>query len=74
MPSAARTARATGRGVLAAGYDMRTTTLAVILHYNTVECTDALYRQLKPFESDDYELIVLDNGSAAGAVCATHDC
>jgi hypothetical protein len=39
-------------------------TLAVILHYNTVECTDALYRQLKPYEDADYELIVLDNGSA----------
>jgi GT2 family glycosyltransferase len=45
---------------------MQSKTLAVILHYNTVECTDPLYRQLKPHENDDFELIVLDNGSAAG--------
>jgi GT2 family glycosyltransferase len=38
-------------------------TLAVILHYNTPEMTDRLYEQLKPYERDDYELVVLDNGS-----------
>jgi GT2 family glycosyltransferase len=49
-------------------------TLAVILHYNTVECTDPLYRQLKPHEAGDYDLIVLDNGSAARGLSryATH--
>jgi GT2 family glycosyltransferase len=38
-------------------------TLAVILHYNTPEMTDRLYEQLKPYEGNDYELVVLDNGS-----------
>jgi GT2 family glycosyltransferase len=38
-------------------------TLAVILHYNTPELTDRLYEQLKPYEEDDYELVVFDNGS-----------
>lgn len=40
-------------------------TLAAILHYNTPECTDALYRQLEPFQRDDYDMIVIDNGSDA---------
>lgn len=38
-------------------------TLAVILHYNTPEMTDRLFGQLKPFERDDYDLVILDNGS-----------
>jgi len=38
-------------------------TLAVILHHNTPHLTDRLYEQLKPYENDDYELVVLDNGS-----------
>lgn len=38
-------------------------TLAVILHYNTPEMTDRLYEQLKPYEGNEYDLIVLDNGS-----------
>lgn len=38
-------------------------TLAVILHYNTVKMTDELYEMLKPYERDDYDLMVLDNGS-----------
>ena len=38
-------------------------TLAVILHYNTKHFTDRLYRQLKPYENNDYDLIILDNGS-----------
>jgi GT2 family glycosyltransferase len=38
-------------------------TLAVILHYNSTQFTDVLYRQLKPFEGNCYELIVVDNGS-----------
>lgn len=38
-------------------------TLAIILNYNLPDFTDALYRQLKPFEGNDYDLMVLDNGS-----------
>lgn len=38
-------------------------TLAVILHYNSVKYTDALYEMLKPYEKEDYDLIVIDNGS-----------
>lgn len=38
-------------------------TLAVILHYNTKHLTDCLYRQLKPHENQDYDLVILDNGS-----------
>lgn len=38
-------------------------TLAVILHYNTKHFTDRLYRQLKPYEYTDYDLVILDNGS-----------
>lgn len=38
-------------------------TLAVILHYNTPEMTDRLFGQLKPYEREDYDLVVLDNGS-----------
>src|SRR6056300_1438316 len=38
-------------------------TLAVILHYNTPEMTDRLFGQLKPYEKEDYDLVVLDNGS-----------
>lgn len=40
-----------------------TKTLAVILNYNLPDFTDSLYLQLKPFERDDYDLMVLDNGS-----------
>ena len=40
-------------------------TLAIILHYNTIALTDALYEMLKPYERDDYTLMVLDNGSDA---------
>lgn len=39
-------------------------TLAVILHYNTKHLTDRLYRQLKPYEENDYDLIIMDNGSS----------
>ena len=38
-------------------------TLAIILHYNSTKYTDTLYELLKPYEKDDYELIVIDNGS-----------
>jgi hypothetical protein len=37
--------------------------LIAILHYNTVHYTDALYEMLKPHERNDYDLIVIDNGS-----------
>ena len=40
--------------------------LVVILHYNTYEFTDRLYTMLKPFERDEYDLVVFDNGSAMG--------
>jgi GT2 family glycosyltransferase len=41
-------------------------TLAVILHYNTPEMTERLYKQLYPYQSNDYDLVVLDNGSPKG--------
>jgi hypothetical protein len=40
--------------------------LVIILHFNTIKYTDALYEMLKPFERDDYDLVVLDNGSDEG--------
>lgn len=40
--------------------------LVAILHYNSTQYTDCLYRLLKPYERDDYDLIVIDNGSAEG--------
>lgn len=42
---------------------MKTKSLIVILHYNTVEYTDTIYNILKPYENDDYDLLVFDNGS-----------
>jgi GT2 family glycosyltransferase len=41
-------------------------TLAIILHYNTVKMTEDLYEMLKPYERDNYDLTVLDNGSDIG--------
>jgi len=41
-------------------------TLATILHYNTVHYTDSLYEMLKPYERNDYDLVVIDNGSDEG--------
>ena len=38
-------------------------TLAAILHYNTTKYTDSLYEMLKPYEREDYDLVVIDNGS-----------
>jgi hypothetical protein len=38
-------------------------TLAIILHYNSTQYTDTLYEMLKPYERDDYDLLVFDNGS-----------
>jgi hypothetical protein len=38
-------------------------TLVAILQYNTYELTDSLYENLKPYEKDIYDLIVVDNGS-----------
>lgn len=40
-----------------------TKSLVGILHYNTVKYTDTLYELLKPYEREDYDLIVIDNGS-----------
>jgi hypothetical protein len=42
--------------------------LVAILHYNTVQYTDALYEMLKPYERDDYDLIVINNGSDSDKV------
>lgn len=38
-------------------------TLAVILNHNLPDYTDMLYESLKPYERNDYDLVVLDNGS-----------
>lgn len=40
--------------------------LVAILHYNTCHYTDNLYEFLKPYEKNDYDLIVIDNGSDEG--------
>lgn len=40
-----------------------TKSLVAILHYNSVQYTDTLYEMLKPYESDIYDLEVIDNGS-----------
>ncbi len=47
-------------------------TLVCILHYNTIEYTDVVYRSLKPYEKNDYDLIVLDNGSTITSKFTTH--
>jgi len=38
-------------------------TLAVIYNHNMSEITDMLWESLKPYERNDYELIIIDNGS-----------
>ena len=38
-------------------------TLAVIYNHNMPEITDSLWESLKPYENDDYDLILIDNGS-----------
>lgn len=43
-----------------------TKSLVGILHYNTTHYTDTLYELLKPYEREDYDLIVIDNGSSEG--------
>jgi hypothetical protein len=40
-----------------------TKSLVAILHYNTVHYTDTLYEMLKPYEREDYDLVIIDNGS-----------
>ena len=40
-----------------------TKTAAIILNHNMPDYTDMLYESLKPYERNDYELFVLDNGS-----------
>jgi hypothetical protein len=41
-------------------------TLATILHHNTTEYTDQLFEMLNPYKREDYDLIVIDNGSDEG--------
>ena len=38
-------------------------TLAVIYNHNMPEMTDSLWESLKPYEREDYDLILIDNGS-----------
>jgi len=38
-------------------------TLAVIYNHNMPEMTDSLWESLKPYEDNDYDLILIDNGS-----------
>jgi GT2 family glycosyltransferase len=38
-------------------------TAAIILNHNLPDYTDMLYESLKPYERNDYDLFVLDNGS-----------
>lgn len=38
-------------------------TAAIILNHNIPEYTDLIHNWLKPYEKNDYDLIVLDNGS-----------
>lgn len=45
---------------------MKTKTLAIILHFNSTQHTDTLYQLLKPYEQDEYDLQVWDNGSEPG--------
>jgi GT2 family glycosyltransferase len=40
--------------------------LVAILHYNSTQYTDVLFELLKPYENDEYDLIVIDNGSDEG--------
>ena len=37
--------------------------LVAILHYNSTQYTDVLYELLKPYEGNEYDLIIIDNGS-----------
>ena len=39
-------------------------TAAIILNHNLPEYTDMVYEALKPYERNDYDLFVLDNGSS----------
>lgn len=43
--------------------NMKKLTAAVILNHNLPVWTDRLYKSLKPYERDDYDLLVFDNGS-----------
>lgn len=53
---------------------MKTKTAAIILNHNLPIDTDELYNSLKPYERDDYDLMVFDNGSPPNgrAVNTTH--
>lgn len=39
-------------------------TAAIILNHNLPDYTDMLYESLKPYERQDYDLFILDNGSS----------
>lgn len=43
---------------------MNTKTAAIILNHNLPDYTDMVYDALKPYERNDYDLFVLDNGSS----------
>lgn len=43
-------------------------TAAIILNHNMPDYTDMVFNSLKPYERDDYDLFVLDNGSAPDGV------
>ena len=38
-------------------------TLAVIYNHNMPQITDSLWESLEPYKRDDYDLILIDNGS-----------
>ena len=40
-----------------------TKTAAIILNHNLPDYTDMLFDSLKPYEREDYDLMVFDNGS-----------
>jgi len=46
-------------------------TLVCILNYNLKDQTDILYRLLKPYESTDYDVAIIDNGSPPDQRCDT---
>ncbi len=46
-----------------AAHAMGGKTLVCILNYNLKDQTDILYRLLKPYESTDYDVAIIDNGS-----------
>lgn len=47
-------------------------TLAVILNHNRKEYTDRVHRMVIPYAQDDYDVIVLDNGSTDPSEISAH--